>query len=171
MSGSPPEKEMAAACMVHPYEASQILGVREEHRPNGIPLRESLREQFTFTAQDLHAFILETPMRAGEITNRALNNRASPAPYIWNVGNGFHVGWYDGPPGQVHDVFFHQHIDEAAADFVLAYWGLPRLPGTPVPDRAAGAIFQHLYPAPENGTRLQRIAADVRRLIEKWIGC
>lgn len=135
------EKQLAAACMARPYEASQILGVRDEHRPNGIPSRQWLSQQFTFTADELHAYVLELPQRAREIENRALDNRASPAPYIWDLGDGFHVGWYDGPPAQVRDVYFHAHIDEAATDFILAYWGLPRLGGTSVPDRTAARVF------------------------------
>lgn len=138
------EKQTAAACMVHPYEATQILGVRDEARPNGIPSRESLRDQFTFTAHDLHAYIVAAPMRASEIQNRALNNRAIPAPYMKSVNGGFHVGWYNGPPHRFRHVFFHHNIDDAAADFVLTYWGLPRFQGIPVSDSEAAAVFENV---------------------------
>lgn len=166
MGGFPVEKQLAAACMAHPYEASQILGARYPHRPNEIPSREWLRGQFTFTAQELRAYVLEVPQRAREIENRALDNRTSPGPYIWDLGDGFHVGWYDGPPAQVHDVYFHPDIDEAAADFVLAYWGLPRLGGTPVPDRMAATVFETV----DRPSALERAGVKIRSFIQKWTG-
>lgn len=144
MSNFPLDKQLAAACMVHPYEASQILGIRDEQRPNGIPSRESLCDQFTFTAQELRAYILNAPMQATEIHNRSLDNRSSPAPYIWGVVGGFHVGWYDGTRGGFSNTSFFERIEDAAADFVLTYWGLPRLEGAPVTDRDAAAVFETL---------------------------
>lgn len=51
MNGFAVEKQLAAACMVHPYEASQILAVRDETRPNGIPSSEWLSRQFAFATQ------------------------------------------------------------------------------------------------------------------------
>ena len=167
MSAFPIEKQMEAACMVHPYEAAQILGLRDENRPNGIPSREWLSEQFNFSPQDLHTYILDAPTRAGEIYNRSLDNRSTPAPYIWAVGDGFHVGWYDGPPDGFHGVLLHQHMDEAATDLVLTYWGLPRLPGVPVLDRKAAEAFHTTHTPPA----FARLAAAIRGMIDKWTGC
>lgn len=144
MSGFPVEKQLAAACMAHPYEASTILGVRDEHRPNGIPSAEWLSKQFTFTSQELRAYILDAPTRAKEILQQSLDNRSSPAPYIWDVAGGFHVGWYDGKLGGFSKASFHQRIEDAATDFILMYWGLPRLGGTPISDRDAAAVFATL---------------------------
>lgn len=125
----PLDQQMEAACTVHPYDASRVLGVFDNTRPGGVPSSESLRQHFSFSAGQLRSYILDTPLRAGDILNRALDNRAFPAPYVEDAEGGFNVGWYHGPPARRTDVYFHPNFEDAITDFVLAYWRMPRLHG------------------------------------------
>lgn len=162
--------QMAAACTAHPYEASRVLGVRDERRPNGIPSRDWLSEHFSFTARDLREFIKDAPLRANEIHNTSLNNRASPAPYIVDVDGGFHVGWYDGTDDGFSAVMFHEHLEDAATDFVLTYWGMPRLPGKPISNKAETDLFNNKYSPPLERAALRRGLDALRDVVRRWRG-
>lgn len=61
------EQQLAAACTVYPYEASRILDVYIPGNLNGVPDREWFAERFTFSADQLREYILEDPMRAGDL--------------------------------------------------------------------------------------------------------
>jgi len=159
---------MAAACLVHPYESSRALGIHDEDSADGTPSREALGEQFTFSAEELREYIIDNPMRAGEIRDRALDNRGIPAPYILPVEGGFQVGWYDGPPKGNKEVFFHRNAEDAATDYVLTYWGLRRLNGVPVSHRASELSFDKCL-RHRDASVGARLVHAVRALFEKWL--
>jgi|GEM_PF-4106007 len=108
-------------------------------------------------------------MRAGEIYDKALSNRASPAPYIWEVDGGFHVGWYDGAPNGFSEVYFHDGLENAATDFVLAYWGLPRLLGKRVRRKAAIRVFTDAYQERQEHGVLGRTWRAIRKFLSRWL--
>lgn len=121
----PLERQLAAACTVYPYEASRILDVRVPGNPNAVPDREWFAPHFTFTPEQLREYITEDPLRAGQLITRSLDQRTMPSAYVVDDENGlYEVGWFD---GDKHDIVRYEHVEDAATDFVLAYWGLPRL--------------------------------------------
>lgn len=92
-----------------------------------------IRDCFTFSQERLLEYIRENQL-SDEIYGTALDNRASSSPYISEKGGVYEVGWLEFTTSNhyvtslVHSMQRkHNSLDEAAADYVCAYWGLRRL--------------------------------------------
>jgi len=118
------EQALAAACTVHAYDASRILDVRQAGKMNEVPDRAYFVGVFSFSSDQLLGYIKEHVGLAQQLLAKSGDQRASPSAYIEAAGDGYEVGWYHDGRSQIQ---FHDSIDHAAADFVLAYWKLPRL--------------------------------------------
>jgi len=99
----------------------RLLGER------GIPYLKTFYDMtnyFTFSTQQLRDYIA-TSGRAPELLQLSYDQRSTPSAYMMEVPDGFEVGWYEGGvDGQ--DKRFHKDMEEAATDFVLAWWKMPR---------------------------------------------
>jgi len=115
--------ELAAACALYP-DACKRLNIPEPEFRGNVASRRRLRCLFTFTGAELRNYIEITPGLAETLYDKSLDQRSTPSAFMAEVPGGFTVGWFDCGPSEER---FHQRIQVAAADFVLAYWGLPRL--------------------------------------------
>lgn len=113
------------ACTVYPWEAARLMEIYHEGRPNGVPDREWFLRLFTFTPQQLHDYLSRSDNDglAEQIKGRALDNRGIPNAYLVRQGDHYEVGWYDYQRTQKRR---HKTPIDAAADYVLLFWGLPR---------------------------------------------
>lgn len=119
------EEQLRVACTVYPLEAAQLLGIYHEGRRNGVPERDWFVRLFTFTPQVLREYIGRSgdDGLAERIQGRAVDNRGVPNAYLVRDDDRFEVGWYDGDMTQKRK---HNSLVDAAADYVLLFWGLPR---------------------------------------------
>jgi hypothetical protein len=115
--------QLAAACTVHNYEASRLLDVRQPGRLNEVPDREFVKNIFKFSRTDLFEYIRANPGLADALHGRSLDQRGTPSAFMEDAPGGYKVGWFDGSEKELR---FHERIEEAAADFVLGFWGMPR---------------------------------------------
>jgi hypothetical protein len=114
--------ELAAACALYP-NAYERLNIPEPEFRGNVLSREQLRDRFTFTAAELRQYIETNPGLAEDLYDKSLSQRSTPSAFMVEAPGGYSVGWYDDARSEEH---FHERIEDAAADFVLAYWGLPR---------------------------------------------
>jgi len=115
--------ELAAACALYP-DAYKQLNIPEPEFRGNVASRRHLRDRFTFTASELYHYMEINPGLAESLYGKSLDQRSTPSAFMAEVPGGYTVGWFDRAASEER---FHQRIEEAAADFVLAYWGLPRL--------------------------------------------
>lgn len=121
-------EEMAAACSLYP-DACQLLNIPEPEFRGNVAGRAQVREHFSFTAAELRCYIEASPGLAETLYNKALDQRSTPSAFMTEVAQGYCVGWYDSARSEER---FHFRIENAATDFVLTYWGLPRSLGSDV---------------------------------------
>lgn len=125
MSELSSEDQLYAACRVyHGYETAKKLHLYHPGNLNGVPSREWFRGNFEFSQRELMDYIQRNEGLAFKLLNWSIDNRGVPSAYMVPVDNGYTVGWFD---GERHDERFFGNIELAAADYVLAFWGLPRL--------------------------------------------
>lgn len=119
------EEQLKLACTVYPWEAARLIETYLEGRPNGVPDRDWFSRLFTFTPQQLRDYISRSDNDglAEQIQGRALDNRGIPNAYLIMQGDGYEVGWYDCERTQKRR---HETLVDAASDYVLLFWGLPR---------------------------------------------
>ena len=118
------DDQLAAACLIYTCDASQRLGMPLTESAGSAANRENLRRRFTFSKAELKKYIHSTPGLAEKLLNASLDQRSSaPSAFIEPVGGGYNVGWFDGAKSRAR---FHSTIENAALDFVLLIWGLPR---------------------------------------------
>jgi len=113
--------ELAAACALYP-DAYKRLKIAE-FRGNVVS-RQQLRGRFTFTAAELRCYIETNPGLAEVLFDKSLDQRSTPSAFMAEAPGGYTVGWFDHARSEER---FHERIEDAATDFVLTYWGLPRL--------------------------------------------
>ena len=115
--------ELAAACSLYP-DACKRLNIPEPEFHGNVASRRHLRDLFTFTGAELRRYIETNPGLAEDLYDKSLDQRSTPSAFMAEARGGYTVGWFDRAPSEEH---FHRRIEEAAADFVLTYWGLARL--------------------------------------------
>lgn len=93
---------------------------------NGVPDSEWFRERFTFTSDELLRYIRAAGI-GQHLSDKAGDNRGFPNPYLIDRQGGYEVGWVEVDPVRHSAKRFFVDLDEAAADYVLAYWQLGRL--------------------------------------------
>ena len=118
------EDQLKAACTVHDYDAAHILGVYHLGKHNGVPDRRWFLKNFTFTSGQLLGYVREKGV-ARLLLDSSYDQRGFPSAYMTEKDGCYEVGWFDGKRTAQRSF---DDIDEAAADFVLAFWGLGRLP-------------------------------------------
>jgi hypothetical protein len=118
-------RELIAACTVDTSQAYAIawwlcgVGARSDARR-----REIFARQIHFNAEELNEYVCGRPGLAAELFDIAGSYRGSdPCAYIEKAGEVYEVGWYDHGRSQIQ---VHRRFEDAATDFVLAYWHLPR---------------------------------------------
>lgn len=119
----PRSMQLAAACTVRRYEASRLLDVRQPVNLNEVPDQGYFNSIFDFSETELAEYIRANPGLAETLHGRSLDQRGIPSAFIVEAPRGYKVGWFDGTEKELR---FHERIEEAAADFVLAFWGMPR---------------------------------------------
>ncbi len=118
------EKQLEAATSVYPLEAAKILGANVPGESNGVPSRSWFAERFTFQYDDLIGFLKKSRENRERVIARSLDTRAGESAYVVLLDDGtYEVGYFDGAR---KDVVRHTDEAAAAADYVLAFWGLPQ---------------------------------------------
>lgn len=82
---------------------------------------------FTFRPNDLREYLHSLPEIVEAVFRRApedSRDHTRPAYIDRRVGGGYDVGGFD---GAAHQISYQHKREDAAADFVLAFWGLERL--------------------------------------------
>jgi hypothetical protein len=97
-------EQLAAACRV--YEIPRIL-----------------RNSFTFSKSELLNYIEANPEIAHSLYGKSLDQRWVPSAFMVEAAGGFTVGWFD---DERKELRFHHRIEDAATDFVLRFWNMPR---------------------------------------------
>lgn len=97
--------------------------MRQTGKRNGVPDREFFRAVFTFSQGSLLRYVESHPGLAQKLLEKSEDQRSTPSAYMSPRETGYDVGWYDYGYAQVQH---HRRIEDAATDFVLAFWGLPR---------------------------------------------
>ncbi len=89
----------------------------------------NIRPYFTFTAEDLIAYLREQPRTCTDLLLDSYDKRYSPSAFIeeWR-GCSYRVGWVgrDSLP-RITQIRVFPTFAEAVADYVLFSWGFPRL--------------------------------------------
>jgi hypothetical protein len=116
---------LAAACTVYPYEASRMLDVRKPGNLNEVPDQNYFLSIFNFSKADVLKYVEGHPGLAETLEDKSLDQRCTPSAFMARVGSVYSVGW-SGSDGRRSQVRFHKRIEDAAADFVLAFWGMER---------------------------------------------
>ncbi len=88
-----------------------------------------IKYYFTFTAEALIAYLSEHSQTCTDLLLDCYDKRYTPSAFIEQWRNGsYRVGWVnrDGEP-RITQIRVFPTLVEAAADYVLFSWGLPRL--------------------------------------------
>lgn len=113
----------------NPYVGADVLGISYSQpvgRSEYVALIRTVRQRFDFDAAALRAYIRSRPGVALRLLDDALDTRSDCAPYLeGTVDGGYEVGFYHHGASRRRD---HHGLDNAATDFVLLSWGLPRYP-------------------------------------------
>lgn len=107
MSGWTPEQQFATAC--------------------SLDRRKSDPASFTFRPNDLREYLNSVPAAVEAVFQRAPEDTRDHTRRAYidrRAGGGYDVGGFD---GVAHQISYQHKREDAAADFVLAFWGLERL--------------------------------------------
>ena len=128
----PNEVQLQAACFV--WDEREIKKVLEPYGAGsdfsdlrGTKKTEWAKKNFNFTSAELIAYLSADRERCERVLGYSCDQRWSPAPFLNEIGESYEVGLFDGH--EKREIQYFDKFEEAAADFVLFQWGLPRLVG------------------------------------------
>jgi hypothetical protein len=125
--------QLAAACTLSTDDALRVLGVQRPDDPMDPRVREEIGKTFVFSPAELAEYVHNRRGLAEELYAKSVDQRSSPSVFIQETAGGYNVGWIgwgpDRPDYQPSALRFHATLDDAATDFVLAYWQMARLEG------------------------------------------
>ena len=132
----PREVQIEAACSISYYEAFDILseyvpGMKEwePSKESGRAYKEYITSHFDFTPEQLIKFMRNHKDQCKNLLIKSNDTRSTPNPFFskWK-DNQYRVGWVDPDLEEtISQIRVYGSLHEAAADYILLKWRLPRL--------------------------------------------
>lgn len=96
--------------------------MRQPSKHNEVPDGDYFRGVFDFSKMDLLTYIKENHLTE-PLLGKSYDQRCTPSAFMEEVSEGYCVGWFDGSQKELR---LHTSIENAATDFVLRFWDMPR---------------------------------------------